>query len=108
MGELHGYGIVLHILRASDDLLRVEEGSLYPALHRMEQKAGSVRSGPSQRPIAKQSVQADRGRQKVSAGGGKRFRTSGPGRSRHSALRVRGRKYVAFSPCFQSFSRNKM
>ena len=37
MGKLHGYGIVLHIQRASDDLLRVEEGSLYPALHRMEQ-----------------------------------------------------------------------
>lgn len=37
LGELHGYGIVLHIQRASDDLLRVEEGSLYPALHRMQQ-----------------------------------------------------------------------
>jgi transcriptional regulator len=37
LGELHGYGIVLHIQRASDELLRVEEGSLYPALHRMEQ-----------------------------------------------------------------------
>ena len=36
-GELHGYGIVLHIQRASEDLLSVEEGSLYPALHRMEQ-----------------------------------------------------------------------
>ena len=36
-GQLHGYGIVLHIQRASEDLLRVEEGSLYPALHRMEQ-----------------------------------------------------------------------
>ena len=35
--SLHGYGIVLHIQRVSDDLLRVEEGSLYPALHRMEQ-----------------------------------------------------------------------
>jgi PadR family transcriptional regulator PadR len=35
--ELHGYGIVLHIQTASDELLRVEEGSLYPALHRMEQ-----------------------------------------------------------------------
>jgi PadR family transcriptional regulator PadR len=35
--ELHGYGIVLHIQRVSDDLLHVEEGSLYPALHRMEQ-----------------------------------------------------------------------
>ena len=36
LGELHGYGIVLHIQSASDQLLSVEEGSLYPALHRME------------------------------------------------------------------------
>jgi len=43
MGELHGYGIVLHIQRASDELLSVEEGSLYPALHRMEM-SGWIRS----------------------------------------------------------------
>ena len=36
-GTLHGYGIVLHIQNASGEVLRVEEGSLYPALHRMEQ-----------------------------------------------------------------------
>lgn len=36
-GKLHGYGIVVHIQRASEEMLRVEEGSLYPALHRMEQ-----------------------------------------------------------------------
>jgi transcriptional regulator len=36
-GVLHGYGIVLHIQSASEELLRIEEGSLYPALHRMEQ-----------------------------------------------------------------------
>ena len=36
-GALHGYGIVLHIQSASNEMLRVEEGSLYPALHRMEQ-----------------------------------------------------------------------
>jgi len=42
-GKLHGYGIVLHIQRASDELLHVEEGSLYPALHRMEQN-GWIRS----------------------------------------------------------------
>jgi transcriptional regulator len=35
--RLHGYGIVLHIQRATEELLQVEEGSLYPALHRMEQ-----------------------------------------------------------------------
>src|SRR5258708_27399534 len=43
VGSLHGYGIVLHIQRASDELLNVEEGSLYPALHRMEQ-SGWIRS----------------------------------------------------------------
>jgi transcriptional regulator len=37
VGELHGYGIAVHIQRASDELLNVEEGSLYPALHRIEQ-----------------------------------------------------------------------
>jgi PadR family transcriptional regulator, regulatory protein PadR len=32
----HGYGIAADIRAISDDILRVEEGSLYPALHRME------------------------------------------------------------------------
>jgi transcriptional regulator len=36
-GPLHGFGIAVHIQAASGDLLRVEEGSLYPALHRLEQ-----------------------------------------------------------------------
>ena len=36
--KLHGYAITAHIQRISDQLLRVEEGSLYPALHRMEQE----------------------------------------------------------------------
>jgi PadR family transcriptional regulator, regulatory protein PadR len=36
-GPMHGYAITSHIQRASAELLRVEEGSLYPALHRMEQ-----------------------------------------------------------------------
>src|SRR5579859_808087 len=37
-GPMHVYGITLHIQRVSSDALRVEEGSLYPALHRMEQE----------------------------------------------------------------------
>jgi PadR family transcriptional regulator PadR len=40
---MHGYAITSHIQRVSADLLRVEEGSLYPALHRMEQQ-GWLRS----------------------------------------------------------------
>lgn len=40
-GPNHGFGIALHIEETSNALLRVEEGSLYPALHRME-KAGII------------------------------------------------------------------
>jgi len=36
-GPQHGYGIACHIQQVSDEVLRVEEGSLYPALHRIEQ-----------------------------------------------------------------------
>ena len=42
-GRMHGYAITSHIQRVSADLLRVEEGSLYPALHRMEE-AGWIRA----------------------------------------------------------------
>jgi transcriptional regulator len=37
-GPLHGYAIAQRIQQRSDDVLVVEEGSLYPALHRMEGK----------------------------------------------------------------------
>jgi PadR family transcriptional regulator, regulatory protein PadR len=36
-GRMHGYAITAYIQRASAELLGVEEGSLHPALHRMEQ-----------------------------------------------------------------------
>jgi len=36
-GPLHGYAIARRIASASDEALRIEEGSLYPALHRMEE-----------------------------------------------------------------------
>jgi len=42
-GPNHGYGVVRRIHQVTDDVLRVEEGSLYPALHRLEQR-GYVRS----------------------------------------------------------------
>ena len=37
-GPMHGWGITLQIQEISGNVLRVEEGSLYPALHRMEQE----------------------------------------------------------------------
>src|ERR1044071_8767062 len=42
-GPMHGYAIATQIQLVSDEELRVEEGSLYPALHRMEQ-AGWIRA----------------------------------------------------------------
>ncbi|MBK8648680.1 MAG: PadR family transcriptional regulator [Gemmatimonadaceae bacterium] len=39
LGSLHGYAIAQHIAKLSDDVLQVEQGSLYPALERL-QKAG--------------------------------------------------------------------
>jgi|SRR5665213_1149173 len=41
--RMHGYAITAHVHRVAGDLLRVEEGSLYPALHRMEE-AGWIRA----------------------------------------------------------------
>jgi PadR family transcriptional regulator, regulatory protein PadR len=35
-GPMHGFGIAEHIQQVTDNVLRIEEGSLYPALHRLE------------------------------------------------------------------------
>lgn len=42
-GRLHGYGIMAAIRDTSGDVLRADEGSLYPALHRMEE-AGWIKA----------------------------------------------------------------
>jgi transcriptional regulator len=39
LGAAHGHQIAKHIQRTTDDLLQVEHGSLYPAVHRLERKA---------------------------------------------------------------------
>ncbi len=38
LASMHGYGIALHLRQVTNDALRVEEGTLYPALYRMRQK----------------------------------------------------------------------
>lgn len=38
LGPLHGHAIAKHIQRTTDDVLQVDHGSLYPALHRLERK----------------------------------------------------------------------
>ena len=37
-GPTHGYGVARWIQHITDDVLRIEEGSLYPALHRLEKR----------------------------------------------------------------------
>ena len=53
LGPTHGYGIAKSIQQTSDDVLRVEEGSLYPALQRILKKdwvtAEWVQAGPKRR-----------------------------------------------------------
>jgi transcriptional regulator len=38
LGPLHGYGVIQRIRQLSEEMLSVEQGSLYPALYRIEQK----------------------------------------------------------------------
>jgi transcriptional regulator len=38
LGPLHGHGITKHIQRTSEDVLQVDHGSLYPALHRLQER----------------------------------------------------------------------
>ncbi len=53
LGSLHGYGIAQHIQRVSGDVLQVGEGSLYPALQRMQLKGW----------VSSRWTQSDTGRQ---------------------------------------------
>ena len=55
LGELHGYGIIQRIRQLSDEMLNVEQGSLYPALYRIEQKGGSRRAGTYTTPDVRRS-----------------------------------------------------
>lgn len=52
MSALHGYGIAQNIRRLSSEELRIEEGSLYPALHRMQVK-GWVSSAARRTPTGR-------------------------------------------------------
>ncbi len=51
-GKLHGYAIMSAIRERSGDVLRVEEGSLYPALHVWKKPGGSAPSGSPKTPAA--------------------------------------------------------
>ena len=54
LGRLHGYAIARHIERSSEDLLRMEQGSLYPALERL-QREGWVTSAWATSPTGRRA-----------------------------------------------------
>jgi transcriptional regulator len=54
LGRMHGYGIAQHLQQLSQDVLQVEEGSLYPALQRMQLK-GWVSSEWGQTPTKRRA-----------------------------------------------------
>lgn len=68
-GPLHGYAIALQLERRSNDVLRVEEGSLYPSLYRMERR-GWLRSAWSRTETGRRArfyELTDEGRQQFEA-----------------------------------------
>lgn len=51
----HGWAIIKRIEQVTDEVLQVTQGDLYPALHRLEQQAGSVLNGNFLKPDASRS-----------------------------------------------------
>lgn len=67
---LHGYGIAQQVQRLSDDVLRVEEGSLYPALQRLQLR-GVIKSRWERSPTGRRARYYEltaRGRRELTAG----------------------------------------
>jgi len=54
LGRMHGYAVARHIERSSEDLLRMEQGSLYPALERL-QRQGWVTSAWAKSPTGRRA-----------------------------------------------------
>src|SRR5215472_14152157 len=81
LGPAHGHEIAKHIQRTTDDVLQVEHGSLYPALHRLERKGWVT---------AKWEMPKDRKREF------KYYRLTPAGKKQLAAKRSKWRLLVAF------------
>jgi PadR family transcriptional regulator len=80
LGPAHGHEIAKHIQRSTDDVLQVEHGSLYPALHRLERKGWLT---------AKWEMPKDRKREF------KYYRLTPAGRKQLAAQQSKWRQFVA-------------
>src|SRR5258707_7439489 len=68
-GSMHGYGVAEWIHESSQDVLRVEEGALYPALHRLELRGLlSAEWGTSENNRRAEDLAVTSGREKQIAG----------------------------------------
>ena len=76
LGPAHGHQIAKHIQRSTDDVLQVEHGSLYPALHRLERKEWLASKWES----GEEGKRGRRDRQFVGNDGGIRNKRNGPHR----------------------------
>jgi DNA-binding PadR family transcriptional regulator len=65
----HGHQIAKHIQRSTEDVLQVEHGSLYPALHRLEEGLAGVEMGERRGKARAQVLPADSGRQEATGRG---------------------------------------
>jgi len=60
MGPLHGYGIAQRVQQVSEDLLKLNQGTLYPALLRLEQRGWISQNGALQKITARRSITRSR------------------------------------------------
>src|SRR4029453_8681185 len=90
-GARHGYGILLQIHEASNNLLRIEEGSLYPALHRLRtQGLLKEEGGKAGEKRTAQETQCDPNGAAPACGSGAQLGTRGRRRLACAPVRVRG------------------
>ena len=67
LGPIHGYAISQRIQQISKDFFQVPQGSLYPALHRLEDRGLALRrTGANPKPAAKQNFTSSREKDAVS------------------------------------------
>jgi PadR family transcriptional regulator, regulatory protein PadR len=57
LGPMHGYGVGQRIMQMAEELLKIEEGSLYPALYRLEEKEWITPAGRKQLNIEEENWQ---------------------------------------------------
>lgn len=82
-GPAHGHQIAKHIQRTTADVLQVEHGSLYPALHRLERRLGVLEVGDGEGPQSRiQVLPANAGREEAACRRGVQMEANWPARSR--------------------------